>query len=354
MPMLRVAVLAAVLAVPACIPPDDLEPRAVVQANATDPQCPQDDCGNGNSPVINGVYFWMLSSFGAGNDQGVKISSVERYDGTAMRLIAEGDRLRGVHPVTNAPLADHQALLNTRITVSVDGLLYRIRIGYVTSSSTSLPQDDHEHFWVGARTAVEAYEFYYTPLSDPNRRETPLCMPLADDPENPGIRAIVFTGDNYDPVTKKITLGAATSGWMNIACHKSAPYKMHLIGHTTAASSRLGIWTTLDKRQAMLNAWTMNACGTGTAFTIQGTPITLTESQFLLPATSPFQMAPVATEAIWGPKGAVCLDTPRVPSGTTLEEQLANIQDECGLVLPSCSSMLTTWTSSGSVLTGTP
>jgi hypothetical protein len=353
MPMLRVAALAAVLAVPACVPPDDLASGAVVQANIADPQCPQDDCGNGNSPVINGVYFWMLSSFGLGNDQGVKIASVEKYDGTAMRLIADGDRLRGIHPVTNAALADHKALENTRITVSVGGLLYRIRIGYVTSSSTSPPADDHEHFWVGTRSAVEAYDFYYTPLSDPNRRETPLCTPLANDPENPGIRAIVFTGDNYDPVTKKITLGAVTNGWMNIACQKSAPYKMHLIGHTTAAQARLGIKTSLDKRQAMLNAWTMNACGTGTAFTIQGTPITLTESQFLLPAGSPYLMAPVSTEAIWGPDGAVCLDTPRVPSGTTLDDQLANIQDECG-VLPSCSPMPATWTSAGSVLTGIP
>jgi hypothetical protein len=353
MSLLRVAVLAAMLTVPACIPPDDVESTGVVQADTADPQCPQDDCGNGNSPVIAGVYFWMLSSFGLGNDQGVKITSVERADGLPMRLIAEGDRLRGVDPRTSTPIADHQDLLNTKITVSVNGALYKIRIGYVTSSSPS-PGGDHEHFWVGVSPPpVEAYEFYYTPLND-SHQETGLCKSINNDPDNPDIRAIVFTGDNYDPVTKKITLGAATNGWMNIACQKSAPYKMHLIGYTTAASARLGIMTSLEERRAMLNAWTMNACGTGTAFTTQGTPITLTESHFLLPAGSPYQVAPVATEAIWGPDGAVCLDTPRVPSGTTLAEQTTRIEDECGRVLRSCSSMLATWPSSGSVLTGTP
>ena len=184
--------------------------------------------------------------------------------------------------------------------------------------------------------------------------EKPLCSLANGDPTNPMVRAIVFTGDNYDPVTKQITLGPATRGWMNLACRKSAPYKMHLIGHTTAAWARLGIWTPIDKRRAMLNAWTMNACGTGAAFTTQGTPITLTESQFLLPAASPYQVAPVTTEAIWGPDGAVCLDTPRVPSGTTLAQQTANIKAECQTELPSCSAMLVTWTNSGSVLTGTP
>lgn len=346
----RLAIIASLCAVPGCVSPD-LDAGQVVQA-AEPTQCDDDGCGGGNSPVINGVYFWSLHSFGLANN-GVAIKNVTRWDGVAMTLIAEGDRLRGIHPVTHAPLADGVALVNTRINVSVNGAPYQIRISYV---SPTFAVD--EKFWVGSQARIEAYDFVFKPLFERDARERPLCNLANSDPMNPMIRAIVFTGDNYDPVSKEITLGALTNGWMNIACKDSAIYKMHEIGYTKAASDKLGIATSLDERHAMLNSWTMNACGNGTAFTKPGTKILLTESHNLLPATSPFQAVPITAdnvEAIWGPDGARCLDTHRLATDPFSNDALRKaIATECGHELLSCESMVGDWDDHGYVITGAP
>jgi hypothetical protein len=331
MPNPRVARLAVVL-VAACSsdPAPDRTGTGVVLIGGSG--CSPSVCGDLNPMLLDCAYFSRLSSTGLPNDHGVKIVSVVRADGTAMRLIAELDRLRGVHPVTGAALADHEALVGTVITVSVADSLQHIVIDRVTAQGA--------HFWVGAQSSIETYDLSYT-------------VPGVSGPPVTMLRVIAFTGDSYDPISKQVTIG--TRGWINFACPGSITAKMHLIGHTSAAAQRLGITTTLAKRQSVLNAFTMNACGTGVVFTSASEPITLSESQHLLPPTSPLQAPRVTVEAIWGPDGAVCLDVPRLANSAAMVGVMANaIEAECGAALPSCSALIADWPAYGSALTGNP
>ena len=284
---------------------DDDGAGGVIEAQlggAGDP-CPPDGCG-GNSPVIDGVYFWRLHVGGKPNPEGVRITGVKKANGEKMKLeavAAEGDRLRGMSLGSPVLVTEHAGLIGTRIAISLDGKPYEILINAVAPD---------ERFWaVAGATTIESYELLYSPLSA-DERPRPLCS--EDDDQPARLRALVFTGDLYNPRTKEITVGAETNGWLNIACERSAIYKMHKIGYTTAAQGRLGKATSVPQRRAMLNAWTSNVCGTGRSFTLPGEPLTLYESLGIQLATSPYVVNPTEThEAIWSETGAVCLDTHR-------------------------------------------
>lgn len=309
--------------------------------------CPPDGCG-GNSPVVGGVYFWQLhigSLPGLANEKGVRITGITNAGGNPLQFrLADGDRLLGVDPVTGAVLAEGTTLLGTRIALDVNGVPYELRIDWAAPS---------ESFWVGAPLPIWQYSFRYRPLpseQNPGRTERwrPLCSEGDGDPTL--VHAMVFGGDRYDPETKQITVGPETRGWMNIACAESAIYKMHKIGHTSAAQSRLGLVTTVAQRRAMLNAWTSNVCGTGEAFTQQGEPITLSDALGWF-GKPPYNGAPSSREAIWNEDGAVCLNVHR------LHEDDDKIYDKmkaaCGGSLPpSCDKLGGIWTAHGHVRTG--
>jgi hypothetical protein len=315
------------------IPPDHIE---------EDP-CPPDGCG-GNSPVMNGVFFWRVY-FGdqpdAAGPEDVRVTGVHR-NGVPMKLrVADGDYLVGVDPVMPwVVLAHGTTLPGTRIKVSLKGEPYEILV------SGAAPT---EKFWVGAKLPIWRYELRYRALSGGDTHYFPLCSEADGDPDM--IQALVFEGDDYTPDTKQITVGPQTAGWMNIACADSAIYKMHTTGHTTAAQKN-GLLTTPAQRHAMLNAWTSNVCGTGEAFTKQGEPIRLR------PFTGTVNKAPyngpmASAEAIWDESGAVCLNTHRLhEDDPTIYSQIA---EACGGELPpNCDAMLGSWKSHGHVLTGNP
>jgi hypothetical protein len=178
---------------------------------------------------------------------------------------------------------------------------------------------------------------------------------MASGPATTTVRTIVFTGDDYDPVTGHVHIGDPAAGWMNFACLHSAPYKMHMLGHTSAASIRLGIQTTIAKRQALWNALTGNVCDLALTWSSPSQPITMDESQSLLPVTSPYQAPSASNESIWTANGAACLDMPRMATSEAARQDiLDSIAAYCGRRLPSCSAMLAQWTLWGTVLTGNP
>jgi len=315
------------LAVSACVASSP--EKVSVDTQLIVPDCPKPACGDsGNSPVIDGVYFWSLNSYGDPNGKDIRMVSASQ-GATALRMVVgpPGDELYGVDPDTGVVLVNPADLEGTRIIVTHGRTPYQIRIGHV---STSI---DMDWFWVAPGSWVRTYEFFYAPISD-LRDEHPLCQ-LANphDPGDPKIRAIVFKDDIYDPETKLITTGAATFGWFNVACHGGAPYKMHMMGHTSVAQSRLGILTSPAKRQTLLRVWTADVCGKGHAFTNPGEGIGIFEVPNLLPVTSEYVMGPwVSLEAVWGPDGVQCLDTPRLfGKDATI---LSKIQQECGGKLP--------------------
>lgn len=294
-------------------------------------RCMPNVCGTHSQALLECTYFWELSANGLPNDLGVHIVAAQRADGTAMRIIAEGDRLRGVHPVTGAALADHAQLEGTVIIVMTGTSTRTITIERVVN----------EQFFVGSQPAVEAYGLAYTPAEG--------GAPLH-------VRVIAFTGDRYDPLTKLVTVGPSTDGWINFACRNTTRYRQHLIGYTEAAQSKLGITTTLSQRQAMFNALSGNACGTGRTWTDDAEPLTLSEQKMMLPPTSPYQVAPATYEAIWNADGAVCMNTPRLATTPAMvTETLSWMANECGAPIPACTSgMLARWPRYGDVVTGNP
>jgi len=356
MPSLRPLALLAVIAAPACVPAREPETAESIQLVQPPPQCTQEECGGPNTPVVDGVPFWDLNSDGAPNDHQVAIVDVRRADHARMKLIASGDTLLGVDPDTGATMAAGTALIDTRITVRAHGKRFDIRIGYVSPTSTV-----DEWFWIPPYDRVEAYEFYYSPALDTSapslvHDEQPLCSAGKNDPTIPKIRAIVFTGDVYDPDRKTVTIVDPVKGWINIACWMSLPYKLHLLGHTSAANTRLGIGTPQPKRQALMRAISMTACDNSISYTTPGTLITMHESQNLLPPTSDYLDPTAKYEAIWNADGAVCMSWQRkATSDDDYAQRRALIESQCGHAIPPCSLLtLWTWPAWGSVLTGVP
>jgi len=344
--MTRLTILLASCAATACaVAPEDADLSVVYKPGDYGDPCPPNGCG-GNSPVVSGVYFSRLHSYGVKNPEKVRVTKVLAPDGvTPMKLRAVGDRLEGTQ-LTDYVVRHHSALVGSQILIEVDGAPGVIRI-----VATGL-----EPFWVDpvwASGTIETYDFYYRPLDGITEVEVPLCSEGDGDPNM--ISAIVFGGDIYDDDTKEVLVAPEqTKGWMNIACVNSAPYKMHKIGYTNAAQARLGYVTTQEQRQAMLRAWTSAVCETGTAFTIEGTPIVLRQPATPLPPESPY-MAPIGqVEAIWGPKGALCMSTHRLLA--TAPDVLTDIATECG-VIPECTNELVhqfKLGAYGAVLTGVP
>jgi hypothetical protein len=339
----------------ACASPEDLglETAFLVPPGQEDP-CPPDGCGGGNSPVVDGVYFWRLdiaNEPGLPNPEGVRIIDVKR-DMVSMPLqlrVVNGDRLQVVS--SSSVIADEEAVVGTRIEVDVDGSTYDIRIASAGKTA---------HFWVKHPVSIWEYELRYRPVSGPAAdkcKDRELCPERALCSEGDGdptkVSAIVFGGDLYNPVTKAVAAGRETAGWMNVACADSAPYKMYRIGHTSAASARIGLATTLAQRQAMMNAWTSNLCGDGTSHTKQGEPILMRESFGVQNLTSPYLGEMASHEAIWSEHGAVCLDTHRredTEPGIT-----DTLRTACTPALPTCTEMMMNgWTAYGHVLIGNP
>ena len=129
--------------------------------------------------------------------------------------------------------------------------------------------------------------------------------------------AITFEGDHYDAEHKQVWETEPKEGWFNFACAGTAVAKMHMLRHTRAGSivpSGPAKATSLLQRTAMLKAITADYCGDGTAWTGDGTPLQWTDSGRWFP-TPPLNLAAMEhlglIEAVWGPDGALCLNTPR-------------------------------------------
>jgi hypothetical protein len=171
-------------------------------------------------------------------------------------------------------------------------------------------------FWAGLSAIVPTYALTYT--SKTARLPRPLCTVGVN-------QAILFEGDRYDAERKTvIATGAASRGWINIACAGTALAKLFLVRHTEASQE---VSTTREERQAMLKMFTADVCGDGTSFTVHGQPLFWADVKGI----TVFPDAPASLEAVWSDKGAVCLEEPRRP------ELAGAIQARCG-PLPRCTA----------------
>lgn len=311
-------------------------------------ECSPNGCGT-NSPVVDGVAFSSLHTHGLPNLQHIAITNVwcplyPAVNNMKIRVV-DNDRLQAFDPITGAH-CDSVGLAGTKIYLSTPNGPTHI---WITDVST-------DSFWVTPTAAIERYEFRYQPMEDPDPSHygKPVCS--NGDGIDETVYALAFAGDRYYEETKIIEIGNTTRNWITIACESSATYKMHKSGYTTAAGNRLGIETSLDDRRSLLNAWTANVCGGGEAFTHEGEKITLQGTKITWPTGSDYLKKPDTIEAIWGPRGAICLDTPRLSEEDPLLLQaIAKSQGCDGELPPPCSNdQVARWWRHGYVITGNP
>ncbi|HEY5920752.1 MAG TPA: ADYC domain-containing protein [Kofleriaceae bacterium] len=324
------------LACGGCLLPEP-EPalETLSQAALMDDGCPPKECGT-NSTAIDGVYFYEVNRNGLVNSEGVSIIGYQGLPAGAVRLDARKNELVARDAFDNV-VASGPSLIGSGFTLDVNGTVHLLRIIDFHRSLRYHAFDDG--------TALMSYTFAYPVVTPMGTTWKPLCTveDLADGAAS--LDALVFEGDRYDPVTRKVTTGAVTKGWFNLACLGGGPAKNHRMRATTASSDPLnGITTPLSQRQALFNVWSANYCGDGKPFTVPGEPLRIRDRAKGIPLTSGWSWEDEAQldshEALWGPDGAICLDTPRredsAPGFRTL------IADHCksvGHELPYCSEL---------------
>jgi hypothetical protein len=207
----------------------------------------------------------------------------------------------------------------------------------ITSASTV------QKFWQGPAGLVNTYELKWRQTFPAVTHYLPVCKdpPNRIDGEgkewNSISEAIVFTGDRYDADTLSVTATtpAASGPWFNIGCAGTVLAKLALNRHT-AATEVSATPTSWAQRQTMLKMYTSDACGTGEAFTVQGTPIrwwsTMGWSSPSIPLNS--------SEARWNENGAICLDTHRLHgSFNDMDAQIAASCQAVGRTLLPCGNV---------------
>ena len=170
-------------------------------------------------------------------------------------------------------------------------------------------------YWAGSSALVPTYSLTYT--TSVQQVPQPLCTTGVNE-------AILFAGDRYDAARKTVTaIGAATRGWVNVACAGTALAKLFLVRHTDASQE---VPTTRAERQAMLKMFTADVCGDGTSFTVHGQPLFWSDAKGI----TRFPDAARSLEAVWNQNGVVCMESPRRP------ELAQAIMARCG-PLPRCT-----------------
>lgn len=326
-----------VLVVGACVAPaEDLEPAHAERVQAVFPAgetCTSSNCGaSGNSPVIDGVWFWRLHTGGIANPEGFRILDARLASGNLVNLRVTGSRLWAESIGGGTPDEySGNALVNARIRVGRAGL---VRVIVLEARVV-------ENYW-GTGTAHESWRLGYQPdvPGGGGHAPTPLCANRDGDPAV--MTATIFAGELYTPETRTIIDGAA--GWFNVACEYSAPWKLHRMGYSRAANADLGIVTRIGERQAMFKAWTATMCGTH-GFTAPGTLLAVDEVH-ARPLPAEYQ-ADGPVEAIWDANGIVCLGTPRLVERDEVEAT-------CGRAFRTCDAWQREWASHGTVITRVP
>jgi len=315
-------ILAATLALTACVGLPPAEDEHVEETSqALMPHCPSWGCGE-NSPLLGPFDMHELDALGGANTQGVRLLGFRKGTVTYRPDVTQ-DRLTARDLVTGATVLAGSALEGGAFVVEHPagpglgaGGIAEIIVTRVTEAATSPIT-----FWQGPATPVETYQLDYTGADLPPGVHRPLCrnppvplkvgvLPTVEGHPYPTrFEAVLYTGDRYAASTKNVTAStyASAGSFFNIACAGGALLKLHLNRHTTA-SSLPGFETTASQRQAMLKMYTGDFCGTGEAFTEQGTRI---HWQTSTGETSP-PGNDASNESLWTADGALCLSTHRL------------------------------------------
>lgn len=202
---------------------------------------------------------------------------------------------------------------------------------------------------VGPCRQIPLYRFTAVREHDGGGCRVELCEPgLSDEHDVLKGYAVIFTGDRYRDKGYVVRSKDSSTGWtdgdskvFNIACHGTAVYKLHFLGHTSASNSSspepeldptaVGPAlsavpsTTVPQRQTMLRMLAGDYCGHGRPFTRDGHPLSYGFAGSPRWNRSFGLDSAVSIDARWNENGATCLGTPRL--GKDLRER---IRLECG------------------------
>jgi hypothetical protein len=306
---LTVSVLVALSACVADVDTSDSSQPATVKpggGSGNGDPCPKTGCGT-NSPFLGPIEFHELEETGtSANAEGFRVLRMEKL-GVPYRPHVSGAVLTGLIGRTTVLRGNELVGAELIILNDLTGEQFGIKIVHVSNDQTFWRPDDN-----GGLGHIETYELLWHPIGGTYK---PVCNnpPGRSDPEgtkwNVTAEAILFTGDRYDADT--LTVTATTIGgslnWFNVGCSGNVMSKLFLNRHTNASQTP-GFPTSLEQRQAMLKMYTSDLCGTGHAFTVQGTPLHWSSS----PGWSSIAIDYPHQEALWTSHGAVCLDTHRL------------------------------------------
>jgi hypothetical protein len=313
-------------------------------------QCNVWMCGT-NSPVMDGLDFHELNINGLVNDHGFSLQPMPIGQSIYKLTVQDGQFVARRTSQSNTDPATYrnEDLIDRSIPIGFKGTTQALRIRAV---------QENTEYWAHALGVPYQPNFYsYViewnptfPGKDPDWG--PLCATPSPDEDlkMDQYHALVFEGERIRSDTKEIEPQLDTN-WFNIGCAGSTLAKLQLTGHTQVAQAH-GFSNTIAQRQTMVKMLSADYCGKGVPFTVAGQPLQWMDYDGeTMKVTSAGEV-----EAKWTPKGAVCLNTPRVVAnptkaseqtfGTTTDELLDQIGDVCD-VPPRCEGSppeyLTSW-----------
>lgn len=317
----RLPVLALALAlVPSCIAGGELIGE-LEQAGV----CPASECGTNSPYLVSGEFVGELHLYanqntGKVNSHGGQVTGFIAPDGSTNYIVTmEHGTISASNGTTTLEGA---ALIGSKIVITntMDGNTIKLMI--------------HNHGMVQAWTTpyfmVDRYVF--TNWDPALQMQVPICTDAVNLEED-AAWSVLVSRELYSWDDKVVLdTGSNAQGWFNFTCSGNSLYKMKMMGYDPNSTSNNPFATNWQQRQATIKMLTADYCGTGKAFTEDGTSLYWRNQAGWSDNGVP---AGVRIEARWSASGAVCLDEPRLGMS-----QMQAIQDECASVgkkLPPCA-----------------
>lgn len=275
--------------------PDHTELRGGGSVSST---CGAWRCGF-NSAEVNGLSLQSLHLLGQPNEDGVKIIgflppalallgnytlTVENDEFVAKGSL--GNKLRGAQLVTSVILLQLPGGIPLPVTI----------LGYEEVPS-----------WAAGGKPVPAYTLVSVDVNSLVGFKN-VCSGSLLDALLPAVT--IIGGETYDNVKKEAQPGR--TNWFTLACAGSAAAKMKLMGYSPQTNfPGTQKPSTVAQRNATLKMITADYCGLGHSYTETGTPVVWNNSAGTV--DSSIWHTPGEIEAIWTDKGAICVDSTRLP-----------------------------------------
>ena len=272
-----------------------------------------------NDAIVNDEPIRDLDRGGLPNEGGVTLEKIQDPDGVSYTLGTYEDEIVALSS-THTIVAQASALIGWQLQLDTPN-------GPETVKITSYVRDISS--WKANGAPMSAYGLAYLLDDGDSKTWRNVCPDYAESPDEATVT--ILAGETYDSDLKLVNPNTGT--WITLACRDQAAYKMKRLsygphGDLLSAVPRAG--ATADQRQSTLKMLTADYCGTGTSFTVTGTPLYWRNHAGTV-VFEPLLVKLTAVEALWDADGAICLTTPR---RATLDDVAA----ECEL--PVCTQAM--------------